>query len=93
MAVVWLDKPSYSLNTTSLTTYYHVVPKQIAKESPSVPRIAVGILIAILLFTMFIIGFDQGHLFSMVQGQQAFDVMWMHEFYHDMRHASGFPCH
>ena len=67
--------------------------KQIAKESPSVPHIAVGILIAILLFTMFIIGFDQGHLFSMVQGQQAFDVMWMHEFYHDMRHASGFPCH
>jgi hypothetical protein len=67
--------------------------KQIAKESPSVPRIAVGILIAILLFTMFIIGFDQGHLFSMVQGQQAFDVMWMQEFYHDMRHASGFPCH
>jgi hypothetical protein len=67
--------------------------KQIAKESQSVPRIAVGILIAILLFTMFIIGFDQGHLFSMVQGQQAFDVMWMHEFYHDMRHASGFPCH
>ncbi len=67
--------------------------KQIAKESSSVPRIAVGILIAILLFTMFIIGFDQGHLFSMVQGQQAFDVKWMHEFYHDMRHASGFPCH
>jgi Probable cobalt transporter subunit (CbtB) len=67
--------------------------KQIAKESPSVPRIAVGILIAILLFTMFIIGFDQGHLFSMVQGQQAFDIKWMHEFYHDMRHASGFPCH
>ena len=67
--------------------------KQIAKESPSVPRFAVGILIAILLFTMFIIGFDQGHLFSMVQGQQAFDVMWIHEFYHDMRHTSGFPCH
>ncbi|MDQ5868550.1 MAG: CbtB-domain containing protein [Thermoproteota archaeon] len=42
---------------------------------------------------MFIVGFDQGHLFSMVQGQKAFDVKWMHEFYHDMRHASGFPCH
>jgi putative cobalt transporter subunit CbtB len=42
---------------------------------------------------MFMVGFDQGHLFSMVQGQPAFDNMWMHEFYHDMRHASGFPCH
>ncbi len=66
---------------------------QLTKESPRVPRIAVGILVAILLFTMFIVGFDQGHLFSMVQGQKAFDVKWMHEFYHDMRHASGFPCH
>ena len=93
MANVWLDKPSYNLNTKSVTTYYTPILKQIAKESASLPRIAVGILIAILLFTMFIIGFDQGHLFSMVQGQQAFDVKWMHEFYHDMRHASGFPCH
>ena len=67
--------------------------RQIAKEVSYVPRIAVGILVAILLFTMFMMGFDQGHLFSMVQGQPAFDNMWMHEFYHDMRHASGFPCH
>jgi len=67
--------------------------RQIYKEVPRVPRIAVGILVAILLFTMFMVGFDQGHLFSMVQGQPAFDNMWMHEFYHDMRHASGFPCH
>ena len=67
--------------------------RQIVKEVPRVPRIAVGILVAILLFTMFMVGLDQGHLFSMVQGQPAFDNMWMHEFYHDMRHASGFPCH
>jgi Probable cobalt transporter subunit (CbtB) len=67
--------------------------RQIAKEVHHVPRIAVGILVAILLFTMFMVGFDQGHLFSMVQGKSAFDNMWMHEFYHDMRHASGFPCH
>jgi len=69
------------------------INKQIFKEVPLIPRIAVGILVAILLFTMFIVGFDLGHLFSMVQGQKAFDVKWMHEFYHDMRHASGFPCH
>ena len=67
--------------------------RQIVKDVPRVPRIAVGVLVAILLFTMFMVGFDQGHLFSMVQGQSAFDNMWMHEFYHDMRHASGFPCH
>jgi hypothetical protein len=66
---------------------------QIVKEKPSVPRIAVGILVAILVFTMFMVGFDQGQLFSLVQGKQAYANMWMHEFYHDMRHAAGFPCH
>ncbi len=57
------------------------------------PRIAVGILLGILIMGIFVVGYDQGHLFSIVQGQEAFDTKWMHEFYHDMRHASGFPCH
>jgi hypothetical protein len=57
------------------------------------PRIAVGILLGILIMGMFIVGYDQGHLYSVVQGQEAFDTKWMHEFYHDMRHISGFPCH
>ena len=47
----------------------------------------------IMIFGMFIVGYDQGHLFSLAQGDQAFDTMWMHEFYHDMRHSAAFPCH
>jgi hypothetical protein len=66
---------------------------QITKSPGSVPRIAVGILLGVLLIGIFMVGFDEGHLFSMAQGQQAFDNMWMHEFFHDMRHAAGFPCH
>jgi len=46
-----------------------------------------------VLFTMFIVGFDQGQLFSLAEGQSAYDSMWIHEFTHDMRHAAGFPCH
>ncbi|MCZ6582825.1 MAG: CbtB-domain containing protein [Thaumarchaeota archaeon] len=38
-------------------------------------------------------GFDQGHLFSIVIGEEAFDALYLHELYHDMRHAAGFPCH
>jgi hypothetical protein len=67
--------------------------KQLTREKPANSRIAIGVLVAILLFTMFIVGFDQGQLFSVVQGQKAFDNMWIHEFAHDMRHAAGFPCH
>jgi hypothetical protein len=70
-----------------------LISKQITKESNKVPKIAIGILLGILIFGMFIVGFDQGHLFSLAQGNQAFDTKWIHEFYHDMRHAAGFPCH
>jgi Probable cobalt transporter subunit (CbtB) len=45
------------------------------------------------LLSIFVVGFDQGHLFSSVQSKKAFDTKWLHEFYHDMRHAAGFPCH
>jgi hypothetical protein len=65
------------------------VNAQIVKESSGLPKIAVGILLAILLFGMFIVGYDQGQLFSLVEGQKAFDDLWIH----DLRHAAGFPCH
>ena len=67
--------------------------KQITKEISKVPKISVGVLLGIMIFGMFIVGYDQGHLFSLAQGDQAFDTMWMHEFYHDLRHSAGFPCH
>lgn len=67
--------------------------KLIAKAVEGVPKIAVGVLLGVLALGMFVVGFDQGHLFSMAQGEQAYEDMWMHEFYHDMRHSAGFPCH
>lgn len=69
------------------------VNTQLLKESSGLPKIAISVLVAVLLFGMFIVGYDQGQLFSLVEGQKAFDDMWMHEFYHDLRHAAGFPCH
>lgn len=69
------------------------ITKQITKAATGVPKIAVGILLGVLAFGVFMVGFDQGHIFSMAQGEQAYEDMWMHEFYHDMRHAAGFPCH
>ena len=71
------------MSTQKLTTIF---------EHPT-SSVAVGFLIAVLVFTMFIVGYDQGQLFSVVEGQSAFETMWIHEFTHDMRHAAGFPCH
>ncbi len=67
--------------------------EQITIESVRLPALAVVVLVAILSFGVFIVGYDQGHLFSIVMGEQAFEDLYLHELYHDMRHASGFPCH
>lgn len=69
------------------------VNKQIIKQASGVPKIAIGVLAGIFLFGLFVVGYDQGHLFSLAEGKKAFNAKWMHEFYHDMRHAAGFPCH
>jgi uncharacterized membrane protein SpoIIM required for sporulation len=67
--------------------------KQIHISETNVPKAAIGLLIFILVFGLFIVGYDQGQLFSVVQGEQAYNDLWVHEFSHDMRHAAGFPCH
>jgi hypothetical protein len=69
------------------------ISKQITKEIDKINNMAIGVLITVLIFGIYTVGYDQGQLFSLVQGQKAFDIKWMHEFYHDMRHAAGFPCH
>ena len=67
--------------------------KQITVDTFDNPAVAIGFLVAVLVFTMFVVGYDQGQIFSLVEGKSAFDNKWIHEFTHDMRHAAGFPCH
>jgi hypothetical protein len=65
----------------------------ITKAVARVPKLAVGVLLGVMVLGTFMVGFDQGQIFSVAQGEQAYQDLWMHEFYHDMRHAAGFPCH
>ncbi|HEY7367610.1 MAG TPA: CbtB domain-containing protein [Nitrosopumilaceae archaeon] len=58
-----------------------------------VPIYAILLLAGVFAFGLFVVGYDQGHLFSIVMGEKAFDELYMHELFHDMRHAAGFPCH
>ena len=67
--------------------------REITVTKSSVPIGAVIALAAIFAFGLFLVGYDQGHLFSMIQGADAFDQLYIHELTHDMRHAAGFPCH
>jgi hypothetical protein len=75
-----------------------VIIKQVTKESSTVPKIAVGILLGILAFGMFVVGYDQGQLAQALFVPMGIhlnhnQLMMIHEFNHDLRHAAGFPCH
>ena len=67
--------------------------KEITISKSGIPTYAIILLAAIFAFGMFVVGYDQGHLFSVAMGEQAFDEQFIHELTHDMRHAAGFPCH
>ncbi len=67
--------------------------RQINVSKNGVPVIAIVALAILFAVGLFIVGFDQGHIFSLVYGEDAFQDMYIHELTHDMRHAAGFPCH
>ena len=69
------------------------LPKQIVKTNPQIPVFAIAVLAFVFAFGLFAVGFDQGHIFSIAFGEQAFEDLYIHELTHDMRHATGFPCH
>jgi len=66
---------------------------QSTKIFSAVPKVALAILVTISIIGLFVVGFDQGHIFSMINGESAFIDQFLHELTHDMRHAAGFPCH
>jgi cobalt transporter subunit CbtB len=66
---------------------------QITNRSTVIPTVALFTLISVFIVGLFIVGFDQGHIFSMINGESAFVDQFLHELTHDMRHTAGFPCH
>jgi ABC-type uncharacterized transport system permease subunit len=67
--------------------------KEINVSKNTVPILAIVALAIVFAFGLFLVGFDQGHVFSIAFGEQAFEDLYIHELTHDMRHAAGFPCH
>jgi hypothetical protein len=74
------------------------ISKQITCEISSRPKIGIGILAGIVVFGMFVVGYDQGQLVQAISAPFGIhpnhaQLMLLHEFNHDLRHAAGFPCH
>ena len=66
---------------------------QTTKFINAVPKVALAILASVFVIGLFIVGFDQGHIFSIIYGESSYTEQFLHELTHDMRHAAGFPCH
>ena len=67
--------------------------RQINVSKNGVSKLAILALAVVFAAGLFVVGFDQGHTFSLVYGEQAFSDLFIHELTHDIRHAAGFPCH
>ena len=67
--------------------------RQVNLSKTNVSKLAIVVLAIVFATGLFLVGFDQGHIFSLVYGEQAFEDLYIHELTHDMRHAAGFPCH
>ncbi|MBT3861879.1 MAG: CbtB-domain containing protein [Nitrosopumilus sp.] len=67
--------------------------RQINTTKTSVPILAILALAIVFAVGLFVVGYDQGHIFSVVLGESAYADLYIHELTHDMRHAAGFPCH
>lgn len=67
--------------------------RQINESKRDIPLSAIVALAIIFAGGLFVVGFDQGHIFSLVYGEDAYQDLYIHELTHDMRHAAGFPCH
>ena len=55
-----------------------------------VPKLAVGVLV-IFDLGMFVIGFDQCHLFNVADGPKVLDELYSHDLANDMRHTTVCP--
>ena len=64
---------------------------QINVSKTCVSKLAIVALAIVFAVGLFLVGYDQGHLFSIVLGEQAFEDIYLHELTHDMRHAAVFP--
>jgi hypothetical protein len=75
-----------------------VIIKQVAKERSDISKLAIGILAVVFVFSMSVVGYDQGQLVQALAAPMGIhlnhdQLMLIHEFNHDLRHAAGFPCH
>ena len=93
LRVYKLDAQSNGLNKFHKSKLTLSQSKGITITETKIPIFAIALLAVVFAVGLFVVGYDQGHIFSVVLGEQAYEDLYIHELTHDMRHAAGFPCH
>ena len=65
----------------------------IAKDTLVLIPLKYWAILLVAFAGLFLIGLDQGQTLSLFTGQAAYQMNYLHELFHDMRHAAGFACH
>ncbi len=86
-------RSKYSNRFKYIISVKNVLYNKSLTTQSTVPKSSIAILAVIFIIGLFVVGFDQGHIASLVMGETAFDEMFIHELTHDLRHSMGFPCH
>ena len=94
----WINYPILYIICIVVIGKMSVIIKHVVKETRGIPKIAIGILLTISVSGMFVVGYDQGQLAQAIFVPIGIhlnhdQLMLIHEFNHDLRHAAGFPCH
>jgi branched-subunit amino acid permease len=56
-------------------------------------RVIAGVVVALALFVLYVVFFDQGALLSPALGETSRQANYLHEFAHDGRHLFAAQCH
>lgn len=88
-----MDKSSNDLSISIFLYLLLSQSKEITISKSNIPVFAIALLSVVFVVGLFVVGYDQGHIFSIILGDQAYEDLYIHELTHDMRHAAGFPCH
>ncbi len=72
----------------------HVLSPVRSLSSEKLIQVALLFSVTVLgIFSLYLVGFDQGYLLAIFQGHSALTQNMLHELVHDARHAAAFPCH
>jgi fatty acid desaturase len=72
----------------------HVLNPVASIPSEKVIQVVLLLSVAMLgVFSLYLVGFDQGYLLAIFQGHGALTQNMLHELVHDARHSAAFPCH